>query len=96
MQTRPTLRAMLSELEALEAKEAERRGASCVPFIRYPSCMDKAAVIERYFALFPDERDAELVVVTCIEGVTAGDELNCGYDRRADKAWRQIAQEQAA
>ena len=88
--------AILSMLDQIGAMEARFSGTSIVPFIRFPSCMDKDAVIERHFKLFPRERDAELVVVTCIEGVTAGDELNCGYDRRADKAWREIAAERTA
>jgi hypothetical protein len=88
--------AILGMLDNVSALEARFSGTSIVPFIRFPSCMDKDAVIERHFKLFPRERDAELVVVTCIEGVTAGDELNCGYDGKGDKAWRQIAAELAA
>ena len=92
MVSRAALRSMLESIGVMEARFS---GSSIVPFIRFPSDLEKDAVIERHFKLFPRERDAELIVITEIQVVTSNAELS-SYDGKGDKAWRQIAAERAA
>jgi len=91
MVSRAAIRNMLDDVDDLEARLLHR-GRKIVPFIHYPSCMDRDAVIARHFVLYPDERDADVVVITALEAKSIS-EINGYHKNKADQAWRVIAAE---
>jgi hypothetical protein len=89
--TRAAIRSMLDDVSAMEARLEPEKNWRAVS-IQFPAALDENAVLARHYSLFPDDRDANVILRRILYSADPND----GDDTKDSKAWRQLAREEMA
>jgi hypothetical protein len=76
------IRSMLDDVSAMEARFEPEKHWRAVR-IQFPASLDEDAVMARHYSLFPDDRDANVILRIIIYSA----DLDDGDNTKASKAW---------